>query len=232
MKYFYTLALLMVSFYFSNAQLKPNSLEFGIQIGVPKGEFAATHDSPLMIGIGGRGMGKVNPTLPIQVGASFYYHWMNTSSQTFRFNDPTFGEYEVTSKVRGASIPFHLHARILPFSSTKLFIQPYLESTVGFKIFDVKTSVEVDDLTNTPQPEKEVSHSSDIAGSYGIGLGSFFHITDELYFNFKWESLRGGKASYLDPKSVSYDGKGNPSYKKNTSKTNVDHFEIGIAIVF
>lgn len=232
MKHFYLLVFIIAIFHFSKAQIKPNSLELGLQLGVPKGEFANTHDNPVMIGIGGRGMGKVNPTLPIQIGASFYYLWMNTSTQTFRFDDPTFGEYEVTSEVRGASMPIHLHVRILPFSSTKLFIQPYLESTVGFRLFDVRTSVEVDDLTNTPQPEKEVDHSLDVAGSYGIGLGSFFHITDELYLNFKWESLRGGKASYLDPKSVSYDGKGNPSYKKNTSKTNVDHFELGIAILF
>ena len=206
-------------------------LNFGLQLGFPQDNFARIYSRDAIFGMGGRLLFPLDQKLPLDAGFQFYYMWMGTEKETFTLYNAVQGDYVVTSKVHGSMMPFHINLRFRPLRNVTNVVDPYIEGLAGFRVFYVKTEIEVDDLTPTEQPEPETSTINNWSGSYGVATGLGIRIAENIKLDFRYSRLKGGKAKYLDPKKIEFSSTGDPIYSRNRSETNMDNYEIGIVFV-
>lgn len=230
---FILLSLLADSAFSQDGEKKHHPyLNLGIQVGVPRDDFQQVYPGDALFGLGGRLMFPIDQNVPFDAGFQFYYMWMGSKSEDFTLVNPKHGRYKVDSKVSGSMMPFHLNLRIRPLRNATDLIDPYFEGLAGFRIFNVRTKVQVDDLTNTEQPPAKTSNQNHASWSYGYAGGLAFRLAENIMIDLRYERLWGSSAKYLDTKNISFTSKGDPVYTRKESETNISNYELGIIFQF
>lgn len=175
--------------------------QFDLNLAAPQGEFADSYNRDAFFGLAG-GISFVIRDTPIEGGLRAGYYWMGRTNEDVRINDSISGDYEVSTTVNGNVIPVHFNARILPLRSISNQFNPYIEGLAGFRIFNIRTKVEVDDLTTGPQPEPEIDRESTVAFSYGYAAGVLIGPINRASLNIRVSRIYGGRATYVDPESI------------------------------
>lgn len=213
-------------------------LDFGMSLAFPQNNFANAAGSRPYFGLGGKFIFAIKENSPFAVGLSFNYFWMfrKTEKQTITQRASSFPfsryEYEVETTVNGAMMPTHINFRIMPLRATNSPVQPYIEGIAGFRIFNTRSKIEVDDLSGGTQPEPEIDNNYNVTTSYGYGIGVNVRVTHAVYINARVENLYGGWGKYIDPSSVKINEKGDASINRKESRTDILNYTLGVSLHF
>lgn len=218
----------------SRQLLEPKvTFDVDIRAAFTTGEFKAFYPKRGMGGFGITTLFPIDKHNPVDIGFGLGYYFMSNSEATFDYYTPGAGNYEITSEVSGSMVPIHLTARIYPFKSFNLPIQPYLEGLGGARLFIVTQRLEtyLTDAGFDLDPQVE----TDVTGSWSYGFGGGLKVllsrNELLYLNAKVTQLYGTSTNNMDPSSVVLYDNGSYSYSMFKSETNVLRFALGIHIM-
>lgn len=206
-------------------------LQFHTKLSFPQGDFANTYSESAFFGIGGGLLFPIKES-PIDAGLTVDYFWMERQTETQRLKDKFTGTYEVKSTINGNVVPVHSVLRVTPLRTINSPVQPYIQGMAGFRVFSIRTKIEVDDLSGGAQPDPDIEREPSAAWSYGYGGGVFVQIAENLNIDLSVSNLFGTNATYIDPESLEFDANGDPTYEKRESETHVANVRLGINIVF
>lgn len=212
--------------------------DFGLSLAFPQNNFAKAAGSRPYFGLGGKLVFASRDNSPISFGLSFNYFWMfrKTDKQTITQRASTFPftkyEYQVETTVHGAMMPTHLHFRLMPFIATNSPVQPYAEGLAGFRIFNTRSKIEVDDLSGGTQPDPEIDNNINITSSYGYAVGVNVRVAHAIYVNARFENIYGGWGKYIDPSSVKIDNNGDATISRKESRTDILNYTLGVSFHF
>jgi len=209
-------------------------VDLGVSLAFPQNNFAKAAGSQPYFGFGGKLVFAARDNSPISFGLSFNYFWMfrKTEKQTLRSTTFPFSRYEVETTVHGAMMPTHLHFRIMPFIATNSPVQPYIEGLAGFRIFNTRSKIEVDDLTGGEQPQPEIDNNLNMTSSYGYSIGVNVRVAHAIYVNARFENIYGGWGKYIDPSSIKIDNNGNATINRKESRTDILNYTLGVSFHF
>jgi len=203
------------------------SISFGTQVGIPQGEFAQEYGEA-SYGIGGTFITK-NRFPFTYTGINYTYARMGKLTDEVLlyegeniFGNPVYERYDasVSNKVHR----IHGVARFEPFRGK---IQPYIEGLAGGVIYTTRLGLE--EVSGYSDTEKS-SLETTVAGSIGWAVGLKIQLVRGLFAEGRVETLRGSRASYVDPESVQIDSYGDVQYNMLNSQTNSRLFHIGISL--
>ena len=210
----------------NNGHLSPN-----MALAFPQKEFSDFAPRSAFFGVGGGFYFQRGEALPIDFGASFHYFWMGSESKTFEMYDPGTGDYEVESRATGSMMPIHLHVRVSFLRTLNNYVFPYAEVLGGFRMFNSRTVIEVDDFTETP-PEPETHNNFSLAWSWGYAGGLSINLATNVLLDARVTMLHGGRAEYLDPESVTFNDMQEPEFNQKRSKTDALLYQLGVKLKF
>lgn len=231
--------LLSVSdFGFSQSDPNPrrkhdNTGHFSPNLGLafPQKEFSDLAPAKAFFGIGGAFYGQRGERFPLDIGGSFHYFWMGSETKTFNLTDEDIGDYDVESSVNASMMPVHAHVRISFLRTLNDYVFPYAEVLGGFRIFNTKSVIEVDDFTENP-PEPETDNNYSLTWSYGYAGGLAVTLATNVLLDARVTMMHGGRAKYLDPESVTFNDQQEPQFERKQSKTDVLIYHLGVKLKF
>jgi opacity protein-like surface antigen len=206
-------------------------LQGHMKFAIPQGEFANTYSESAFFGLGAGLLFQVLES-PIDAGLTVDYFWMERQQKDFTVTDPQFGNYDVTSTINGNVVPIHGVIRVTPLRTVLPKFNPYIEGLAGFRVFSIRTKIEVDDGSNTTQPEPEIDRDPSAAWSYGYAAGLYFEVSPNFNIDLGVANVYGSNASYIDAESLRFTTQGDPVYERKESKTHVVNIRAGVNILF
>ncbi|HRH39276.1 MAG TPA: hypothetical protein PK760_13080, partial [Flavobacteriales bacterium] len=167
------------------------TLAGGLEVGVPVGEFSDTWGHQL-VGLSGNITFPMR-RIPLSYGFDFGWSHMGGSSRQVDLHNPaitaTTGKLSVSSDVYS----YHGMIRLQPYQGK---VSPYVDGMLGFRHFVTKSKVEVDNLS---QPVETQRQESSAVGSMGLAFGAYYAPTRNFVCELRVERLSGGKVEYVDP---------------------------------
>jgi hypothetical protein len=206
----------------------------GLALGITRGQFAANTGDAIGYGFD---VGALFNLAKNRTRAEWEKRWVNTylgmhfmflrNSSTSDGYSTNNGSYttEIDAKVRNNMF------QIGPISRVEFFPGPlklFVEVGAGLSLFNGVHKIETTSIPNaTHQPEEEKTAStsqtlrSNIIGYYNYAFGLRF-ASGEMGVEFKFSTLNGGTANYVDTKSVSFDRNTNKvSFSTHQSTTDL-----------
>lgn len=207
-------------------------LDIHMGLGFPEGEFRETAGDRAFFGVGGGIYFPLVRKLTLELGLTYHYYWMERQEEDFQKEDPQFGEYEVTSVVNSNMMPIHANLRISPLKNLNNAFYPYIEGIAGFRLFNSRTRISVDDYTQNPPPD-EIENETKGAWSYGYAGGLSIKLSRVIFVDGRVEKLYGTESSYIDPETIEYnDNTQEATYEKVSSNTNLMTYSLGLRLQF
>jgi hypothetical protein len=191
-----------------------------IGMGIPKGEFADTWGQN-MFTWGGQ-ITLPARILPLQWGFAFDYGVMGNRNFSVPVSSPELTATEGDLAVRAKVLSYH---PLLRFSPLKGKVRPYVDGMAGFRQFTTKSTVTVDGLQ---EPVLRERNANDLALSTGWAAGLMIRLGSVGYVEGRVERFYSGKASYVDPSSISVDGAGHLAF--NTLESNTDGINVLVGL--
>lgn len=193
-------------------------------ISVPTGEFADSWGRN-MFTYGGHFAVPMG-LLPLQGGFAFGYGRMGREANTVSVSNPaltaTEGELAVTAKV----LSYHPLLRLSPLKGK---VRPYVDGMIGLRQFTTQSILRVDGLEDPLSRER---NANDFAFSTGWAAGVMVRLGGIGYVEARVERFNSGKASYVDPSSITVDGAGNMGFNVLNSNTDAVNVLLGIGLRF
>ena len=193
-------------------------------VSIPKGEFADTWGKNTFT-YGGH-LAVPMGVLPFQAGFAFGYGVMGKHTQTVPVNQEYLAATEGELAVKAKVLSYH---PLLRFSPLKGKVRPYVDGMIGMRQFTTQSTLTVDGVEDPITRERDANafvFSTGWAGGIMVGLGGIG------YFEARVERFNSGKASYVDPASITIDNSGTVGYSTRSSNTDVLNFLVGIGFRF
>ena len=206
-------------------------LQGHMKFAIPQGGFAETYSESAFFGLGAGLLFQVLES-PIDAGLNVDYFWMERQQEDFTVNDPQFGAYDVTSTINGNMVPVHAVLRITPLRTVMPRINPYVEALAGVRVFNIRTKIEVDDGTNSTQPDPDIEREPSVSWSYGYAGGVYFQVSPNFNVDLSMANIYGTKASYINAESLKFTTQGDPVYETKESDTHIYNIRVGVNILF
>ncbi|MEO8591607.1 MAG: hypothetical protein ABI432_19655 [Flavobacteriales bacterium] len=205
---------------FSNRQ---STLGVGLELDVPLDEFDHAGTERFV----GLSANFTTPArlLPFDYGFDFAYGVMGTRSA--RVNVPFDSldeEGELTVKCKMYS--YMGQVRLRPFNGR---VSPYVEGMIGLRQFTARTGL---DLDSSVDPVTWDRKANSWTGAYGWAAGVLVGFGTSFYVEGRVERLWGGRASYVDPNSITISETGAVTYGTLSSATDVVNIHLGIGLRF
>jgi len=206
-------------------------------VGLPFDDFKESLPNEQSIGVGIGALVLLGPNGNIGTGLSYSYLFFGKEKETVM----ALGE-EIRLKTTNNTHLLHAMVRFSPNVTSR--VQPYFDGLIGLSIFKTLTKLNTNFLDATlcavslalddTEPlcvETEVFATfNDVVFSYGGALG-FIIGKDWITWDVRVTYLIGGKAEYVQPGSVEYNGL-NITYNTTQSKTNLLIPQFGMTIFF
>lgn len=220
------LPTLLLASFSANAQLRSYQGNLGgtIGISIPQGEFADTwgHD---MFTWGGH-VTLPSRLLPFQWGFAFDYGVMGAKRTAVPISMPELTATEGNLSVKAKVLSYH---PLLRFSPTKGKVRPYVDGMVGLRQFTTQSTVTVDGLH---APVSKERNANDFALSTGWAAGLMVGLGKVGYIEARAERLYSGKASYVDPASITVNDQGAVGFNTLNSGTGSLNLLVGVGFRF
>lgn len=214
-----------------NRNRRSPSLAIGIQVAQPLGDFAHFYDG-VPAGVGFQLLLNSGRS-PFEFGGGFAWQGMGSEKQDISiFQGEDFEGDEVWShgnmQVNSNIYMYNGIARLRPFAGD---YQVYGDLVAGLKTFSTKTTIEEDNGGYKEVIDQRRDHR-DFAITYGWALGVKIRVSQFILIEGRFEKLRGGNASYIDPESISIDNEGILTYSQLESNTSINNYQLGLSFEF
>ncbi len=198
------------------------TLSGGLQVAVPKGEFADNY-AGLPFGVNAA-LSIPLLNLPFEIGGGFVWNRMGRSNQSVdiknnlsNFDDP--GKLEVN----GNAYTYQIHGRLRPFNGR---FRPYGEVFAGVRNFSIRSSLELDNVNQGSGDLLE----RDFTFLAGYAIGAKYELTPGIFLEARFDSQAGSRATYVDPESVEINTDG--SFRYDTQSSRTDQWAISVGVAF
>lgn len=203
------------------------TLSAGAQLAVPRGEYSDLYKgTPAGINAS---LSMPIYRLPIEVGGGFAWNKIGGEARDVFIGDAMGNEQEAELKLNGNAYTYYTHARLRPFNGK---FRPYGEVIAGMRTYSVKSKL----LMVTPQgtntdPLTEVS-DRDFVWVTGWAVGLQYRLLPGVFIEGRFEKLKGDRAQYINPESISISRSGEYGYQNHQSRTDQFTFSLGLAFSF
>lgn len=212
---------------FAQYNMRGPTLSAGMQLAVPRGEYAEFYkgtpfgvNASISIPILG---------LPIEGGGGFSWNQLGGEGREVIVSDPLEKIQNADLKIRGNAYTYYVAGRLRPFNGK---FRPYGEVLAGMRTYSVKSKLyEVDSDGRNTDPLTEVS-DRDFVWVTGWAVGIQYRIISGIFLEARFEKLRGDKAQYINPESISISPEGEYGYDNHESRTDQLTFSAGLAFSF
>ena len=198
--------------------------------GQPVGEFA--QNVRHAFGIDGFGTLGVDPSGILSLRAELGYQQYASKSEPF-FASTGFGTVELESETKSGVLTLGVGPQL---SAPAGPLRPYVAGTVGFARFATNTSINIpSDRSQSGNTETldEQTISSDFILSLAATAGIAFEVPAfgrGLQIDVGARYHRNGKARYVSPEGVVYNGTGTPTVTATESEADFVVYRIGIVV--
>ena len=196
----------------------------GLEIGIPRGEFNDTWGREL-VGFGAN-MALPMRLLPLDWGFDFGYAKMGGERSNIPVEEEHLEATEASLRVNANVYSYHGLLRFRPIRGQ---VSPYVDAMAGLRHFTTNSEVRVDGLS---EPVSKERRSSNFTGSAGWAVGVMVGVSGMLYVEGRVERITGGKASYIDGRTISITPEGEVTYETLSSKTSTVNVHLGIGFKF
>jgi hypothetical protein len=198
------------------------TLSGGLQLAVPKGEFAENYQ--------GRPFG-INAhlsipmlNLPFEIGGGFIWNGLGKADQEIDIMDNVNQSIQKgTLNVNGNAYSYQVHGRLRPFNGR---FRPYGELFAGVRSFSITSSL---DVRNANQSSGELLERS-FTFIAGYGIGAKYEMFPGVFLEGRFTSQAGSNATYIDPESIVIEQNGSFSY--GTLNSTTDQWAVSLGIAF
>ena len=207
--------------------LRGPSLSAGMQMAIPRGEFADQFDG-MPYGVNAAlSMPVLN--LPLEAGGGFAWNRIGAKSDQVSTIDELGRSRQGELQLNGNSYTYYVHGRLRPFNGR---FRPYGEVLAGMRTYSVRSVLEIDDQANyVVEPIKEVS-DRDFVWVTGWAVGVQYRLLSSLFVEARFEKLRGDRAQYIDPASIEIQSDGSFDFEMQESRTDQFNISLGLAFSF
>lgn len=221
-----TLSLALCAALVSSAQLSGRgSLGGGIGLSIPTGDFRETLD---------RNLFHVNAHLALpfkrvpilQSGFDFGYSVLGNYQRAVPLNTEYLDITEGLLTTRNKAFSYHGFLRLSPLRGR---VRPYVDGLLGLRQFRTTSKVTADGVEGHLSKE---ANQWDIAFSAGWAAGLMVTFGKIAYVEGRVEHFNSGKATYVDPASVTINDQGTVNFSTLTSNTDVTNVTVGIGLLF
>lgn len=207
------------------AQPFQGSLAGGIGLSIPTGEFANTY---------GTNMFAVNAHLAVpmhhlpllQVGFDFGYAILGSQSADVHITSDYQGITEGQLTTRSKVFSYHPLIRLSPARGK---LRPYGDLMAGFRQFSTVSKVTADGFSGSVSRER---NSNDVVFSTGWAVGLQYAIAPLILVEARVQHFSSGRATYVDPNSITISDQGSVAFGTLTSGTDVTNVIVGIGLRF
>ncbi len=223
-----TLLFLLGTASLANARDKGDfqgTLGGGIGLSIPTGDFDR-YWGKNMFQIGAHLAFPLGRVPVLQGGFSFGYSVMGRNDRTIPITTDYLGITEGTLTTRCKVFSYHPLLRLSPLQGK---VRPYVDGMVGFRQFSTTSKVTADGVEENISKER---NESDLAFSAGWAAGVMMTLGDVAYVELRVERFDSGKATYVDPESVTVSDAGTVAFNTLTSNTDVTNVLVGIGLRF
>jgi opacity protein-like surface antigen len=214
-----------------NRNNRAPSLSVGLQVSDPQGEYAQ-HYKGHPTGLGVTFMANMGRS-PLEIGGDFAWRAMGSQKEDISISqgediegDEIFSEG--TLRVASNVYAYHGVARFKPFGGA---FQPYADVMGGMKTYATRTTIEEDNGGYTEVVENERNHR-DFALSYGWAAGLKIKLSEYIMLEGKFQHLKGGETTFVDPDTVEINDKGSLLYEETATRSSVMLYQVGISLEF
>ena len=198
--------------------------------GQPIGEFG--ENVRRAFGLDGFGTLGIDPRGMFSLRAELGYQQYSSKSEPFVISSG-FGLYELESETKSGALTFGIGPQLMAPPGP---LRPYVAGTIGFARFATSTSINLPaEYSNTGSKETldQQTVSSDfilsLAASTGIGFQLGF-LGRGAMGDLGVRYHRNGKARYVSPEGVQYNGTGTPTVTPTESEADFVVYRIGIIV--
>lgn len=228
---FVTVLVCGMSLQAQSQQRRRPSLNFGVQVAQPLGQFGQVYDG-YPAGLAGTFSGPVGNS-PFEVGFGLAWNSMGSQDEDISAYVGTDIDgdsiYENGSmRIRSNNNRFQLLGRFRPFNG---MIQPYGDGIIGVETYKTKTDITLNNSGYT-EASNSISQHFDMAYSYGWAVGLRIRIAPNIFIDGRFENLIGGPAQYVNQETIQVLDSENITFETNESRTDKYTYQIGIAIGF
>ena len=207
------------------------SLNAGLQLVQPLGEFASNYDG-LPAGIGGSFSMPIRRS-PIEWGIGYGWNSMGSSNRDIVAlinSDSIAGNTYSDGKlaIRSTSNRYSLHARFRPLKGR---IQPYGDAFAGLETFKTTTTITIDNSGYSSELSTNRDHL-DMTFFYGWALGLRVRLAPTIYAEARYENITGGMVQYVDDNSIELNNDNSIAFDLKESRTNKAVYQVGVAFSF
>ena len=221
------LILVLVSSGYAQRVFRGPTLSAGMQLSVPRGEYASFYkgtpfgvNAAISIPLLG---------LPIEGGGGFSWNQLGSEGREVHITDQFGNIQNADLKIHGNSYTYYVSGRFRPFNGK---VRPYGEVLAGMRTYSVKTKLyELTDAGRNIDPLTQVS-DRDFVWVTGWAVGLQYRLFQGILLEGRFEKLRGDKAQYINPESISITRSGEYSYENHQSRTDQLTFSVGLAFSF
>lgn len=199
-------------------------LGLNIGMGMPQGGYADTLGKDLFTF--GAHLTLPSRRLPFQLGFAFNYGVMGRKTSKVLLTDPALNNVEGRLALNEKVLSYH---PMLRFSPLKGAVRPYVDGMVGLRHFSTKSKVTVDGLSEPLQKER---HSDDMVFSSGWAAGLMVAVGGTGFIEARVERMYSGKATYLDPSSITINDQGQVAFNTLKSSTGTLNVLVGFGLRF
>lgn len=210
------------------ASQRANGFEISgmVQMGIPQNEFGeAFNGTPS--GIAGSISLPMGKSQILRFGAEYAWRSMGKTSSEIEIDKPVdilIGDMEVSSETRSG----HAFMRLSPSRGA---IRPYFDLMFGITSYTTDTEVTVEEVDGII-----VTTTERLAGkttnTYGFAGGIAFSLSDNLFFDVKLQSIRGGAVEYADHDEVEINTNGDIIIDFKETSTDLLIPQVGLSIFF
>lgn len=231
-KYFALFVLLAcVSSSFAQLQRRTVNLNFGLQLMQPRGEFANQYDGHPM-GLAGTLSIPYRRSM-IEFGGSFAWNSMGSQNENVSVlmgkdqnNRDVYARG--TLRIRSNNYRYGLIARLRPFTGR---VQPYADVLVGVVQFKTSTDIQVDNSGFSESSGERIDHR-DFSLHAGYALGFRVRLAPLIFLDGRFESIVGGKATYVDQATIKVVQDDQIKFETRHSNTSMYTYQLGVAFQF
>jgi hypothetical protein len=207
------------------------SLNAGLQLVQPLGEFASNYDG-LPAGIGGSFSMPIRRS-PIEWGIGYAWNSMGSSNRDIIAlinTDSITGNVYSDGKlaIRSTSNRYNLHARFRPLKGR---IQPYGDVFSGLETFKTTTTITIDNSGFSSELSTNRDHL-DMTFFYGWALGLRVRLAPAIFVEARYENIIGAEVQYVNDNSIELNNDNSIAFDLKESRTNKGVYQVGVAFGF
>lgn len=196
----------------------------GLEIGIPRGSFNDTWGREL-VGLSAQ-LATPMRLLPLSWGFDFGYARMGGEQAVVPVDQEFINATEADLRLNVNAYSYHGFIRLRPIRGQ---VSPYVDAMAGLRHFTSRSTVTVEGLS---EPLEKERRSSDFVGSAGWAAGVMVGVSGALYVEGRVERLNGGRASYVDPRSIRIAQDGTVDFETLSSGTSTVTVQLGIGMRF